>query len=1262
MGTPDDSYMDHDGTEQLAEAARQAVLRSLSEVERLQLDVELLVAELRASPPRMAPWQAYVPLDAYCATTEALAAGANADFDKQVDGLETFNIVLFGRTGSGKSSLLSAMARLDGARVSQGESDWTTSAQAVHWRGVRLVDTPGIDGWGRTMSREALEAHARDEVKTADIVLLCFDTQSQQASEFKKVAEWVVDFGKPVIAVLNNRNPMWRASEDVSTMAARRNLSQAVRQHVSHIEDNLEALGLGHVRVVVASARRALDARATDPYEGPDAVGRSRRLARFGAERLLAMSNLLVLESLFVALVSEGAVDLRLASLREGARAVHRNAELELRALDAEAASGGALAEETVASILRVLGYPSPSVRRQALSDERVSEDLLTVLEETRGEPFDAAVRGSLESYADSLLNAHLKPLELQSLRESEEAVRASFDTGVPLDDEAFARKAFDPAAIDRAIEQVWADALDYAGQKLELIVDDAKADAAFAARAFSTAGDAGRGWRYASVGLRAGGLAAGALGTLALTNWWNPAGWVAFAAFGGAFLLGVLGKRAARKAERERLNARNSALGNARRSVRAGYRDLRDEVRRQIVSTAWAAAHQRLKDVVGTAVGYRLLREEVGLLCAAAGSRADRIPPAPHVTDVMQAAVKRVLSSAANPNAAAVLWGEDWVEGGPTSDAEPRPPRPRDDRGSLLAAFRSVVPPLDLDTARSWGDQLSASPRPGLALIGEEFNFPATVPVALVGDYNSGKSSLVKRLLVEAGLPVPPDLVVGAKPTTDEAHPHDLNGLILIDTPGMQSGVSDHEARALEVLGEAPVVLMTFHPNLVLGDTRLLSAMAEGAERTPPRVAHALALVNRADELGVDPRLSPEEFERLCTRKRVELVRALDRHGMVVNEARTWCIASDPYGLVGDTQGVAVDDYAHNADWDGIDALRAGLHELAGPLRDAARATAAVLKGVSRIMGRTVELAEALGIDTARSGELQRVETVVARATSRAEQLRGDLAATAEEFVAAHAREAHAELLLAQSDKDIAAALHQLEHWYETDSFVAEYEAWAIDAEDRINAWSRETSSELLREFSRRTMGRTFPGMPHIDLGAFVADDTGKAGMQLAHEGLTSLVKTFSDRDAVYRVGKAFGYKFRPWEAVNKAQTIGKLAPWMAALGVVLDAASWTIDHHNARKREEARTSADTFLRGSIIAVTDYLLQSDDLAGPVQHLKAMVEILQQVSGTLSEERKTVAERIVANQAELREADVYIESGRFLLDPQRGGVPDGHMG
>ena len=188
----------------------------------------------------------------------------------QLDGTDSFNIVLFGRTGTGKSSLLEALKHGDGEEISPGDSDWTIAVNPVDWAHCRLVDTPGIEGWGRTMSRGDLEEQARRELVTADIVILCFDSQNQKAGEFRKVATWIAEYRKPAIAVLNVRQPNWRFPPRVPRRAVRLRSSQTVADHAAHIHEGLTAIGLTDTPILALSAQRAVFARARRPFLVPD--------------------------------------------------------------------------------------------------------------------------------------------------------------------------------------------------------------------------------------------------------------------------------------------------------------------------------------------------------------------------------------------------------------------------------------------------------------------------------------------------------------------------------------------------------------------------------------------------------------------------------------------------------------------------------------------------------------------------------------------------------------------------------------------------------------------------------------------------------------------------------------------------------------------------------------------------------------------------------------------------------------------------------
>ncbi len=280
--------------------------------------------------------------------------------DAQRERLATFNVAFFGRTGAGKSTLLSAFGELDGSYVSPGDSDWTTDVTEIEWRGCSLWDTPpGINGWGRTQKRAELEETARRAVEVADVVLLCFDNQSQQASEFGKVAQWVQAYGKPTIAVINVRNLRWRhPPAKVRSESTRRSLSRAVAEHANNIRTELAKIDLGSTPIVAIQSRRALFARAQTPFKGPAENDFSSDREQFGIEYLAEWSNFSVLEDLIVASIEEGGgAELRQTALREGLREIFHSRASDLASILENIDSRILFTENRIDQFFDTLGY-----------------------------------------------------------------------------------------------------------------------------------------------------------------------------------------------------------------------------------------------------------------------------------------------------------------------------------------------------------------------------------------------------------------------------------------------------------------------------------------------------------------------------------------------------------------------------------------------------------------------------------------------------------------------------------------------------------------------------------------------------------------------------------------------------------------------------------------------------------------------------------------------------------------------------------------
>src|SRR5687768_2478293 len=94
-------------------------------------------------------------------------------------------------------------------------------------------------------------------------------------------------------------------------------------------------------------------------------------------------------------------------------------------------------------------------------------------------------------------------------------------------------------------------------------------------------------------------------------------------------------------------------------------------------------------------------------------------------------------------------------------------------------------------------GDEIADSLRDRWA----EHEARERVEVTFFGPYDSGKSSLLRRLLVEDQVPVPEWLTVSARRETWSTNEIDALGLTFTDTPGVAAGDLDHERLATETI-----------------------------------------------------------------------------------------------------------------------------------------------------------------------------------------------------------------------------------------------------------------------------------------------------------------------------------------------------------------------------------------------------------------------------------------------------------------------------
>lgn len=1198
---------------------------------------------------------------------------------RQRSALGTFNIVLFGRTGAGKSSLITAFTRTDGSAVSQGESDWTTDVEPVAWHACRIYDTPGINGWGRGNSRDDLETRARQAVEVADFVLVCFDSQSQQADEFAKFAAWVNQYRKPVIAVLNPRNALWRQPSRVPTGTARANLSRAVAEHTTNIHDELARLGLSNVPVVAVSSKRAVFARASLPFMGPDLETLVKHREEYGCEKLEAWSNYGRLEDLLIQTIAEGAVELRLGALNDQLRGVFAGLLRSIQQVCDEALAAAEAIERTfLEPMLRLVGYPSTeaSERRKRLVVD--GEDLLDALERHRGGQFQTPSEGQYAEHVGLRLDTAIGTLRQTSLRQADDCIYEAFQQGKVLSESDVRGRCFNEANISQEIQAVHDDALAFLQASAQLALNDAKLDLALRIQSRAIDGAAGDGWKYSAWAIKGSGIlagAVGALGGLAAANFWNPLGWGAGAAAvavlaGGiaATLLGWGGGAARKEAERVRLEGRRQAAAALHQQIYDTYDRIKGDVLTYTAKVLLEATASLLLPPVRHALSLQRLAKgctAVQMIVTEQLKSLDSTRDAQLlVWEVAKQCERKAFPQQAN--AAALYWlGEDWVddaEGLKSAQGSADAGRTRAydpsffDRlfygmRGLLGRFAQGV---TFDVAQTWlaeSIQLAAQDPAGRQALEPLVVFAneGKPRIHLVGDYNTGKSSFIKRLILDAGLPLPLNLKVAAKPTTDTVSTYDWNGVLLVDSPGFQSSHETHTQQAWDALADASAVIFLLQPNLILGDDLPLRTVIHGdaARGIVDKQESTYFIVNRSDELGVDPELSPELYAQLVERKKVELGQALVSRDIQSADDRIFFMSSDPYGLVGDRADADATAFDPYRAWDGFRPFMEALRTVRQSLLASGPARSILQGGIYRLWQHTLGMQNEVDHKYQQIQELEQLRLIVGQCVAEGDQIGNRYLLTLQTLAHEQAQELKQALLSEQDLVKLKIRAEQLQSWWQDPELTVRLTHWQHEFSEALEDWQRKSNERIARRISSVAFRHAFPGAGQGPVGFNDAKGKGWAFEIFDKVGRTMSGAT---RDVVYSIGKSLGFKFRPWGAVNLAKTLTKVGAVMGVVGVVADMAFVIVDEKRHGDREKARRGLADFLdRSEQELISCVSLGADDNPGPLQGKNDLVASLKAFDGELSSEHTALQQKTAAAEEQIKSYRSQCDKALVLL-------------
>lgn len=198
---------------------------------------------------------------------------------------------------------------------------------------------------------------------------------------------------------------------------------------------------------------------------------------------------------------------------------------------------------------------------------------------------------------------------------------------------------------------------------------------------------------------------------------------------------------------------------------------------------------------------------------------------------------------------------------------------------------------------------------------------------ITVFGSYDTGKSSLIRRLLVDDAVPVPDWLTISARHETFGVNSVEFAGSLLRDTPGLAVGADDVRGKlntelAREAISTTDIAIVTVTPQLATGEYEFLRQIVENGW-TPENLWF---VISRFDEAGIDPDDDLDGYRQLAARKTSELVNSLK-----LSSAHPIHVVSQDFAqMAGGARDVEADMWDDSREWDGMDGFGEAIKNVA--------------------------------------------------------------------------------------------------------------------------------------------------------------------------------------------------------------------------------------------------------------------------------------------------------------------------------------------
>jgi len=233
----------------------------------------------------------------------------------------------------------------------------------------------------------------------------------------------------------------------------------------------------------------------------------------------------------------------------------------------------------------------------------------------------------------------------------------------------------------------------------------------------------------------------------------------------------------------------------------------------------------------------------------------------------------------------------------------------------------------VDVQQVRNWLDHLPGGSRSDdYVKRWDEFNSTSRPVVTVFGSYDTGKSSLIRRILVDGGVAVPDWLTISGRHETFDVNRVDWAGCVLRDTPGLAVGADDVRGKANTSLAQEAVAVtdlavVTVTPQLATGERDVLRRLIDGDWTAD----NLWFVISRFDEAGIDPDDDLDGYWQLADRKVTELRKSLD----VAPDVPVHVVCQDFAQYAGASRDVDAGIWDDSREWDGMDVLERALERI---------------------------------------------------------------------------------------------------------------------------------------------------------------------------------------------------------------------------------------------------------------------------------------------------------------------------------------------